>query len=87
MLTIYYFYFVGDDFKSAKLRSEYEKYKAWVAERKKLRSVINQSGLNQTWLEKKLGKTPLEKRVLKRMKRDLTPDIRIRKVVRVALCC
>lgn len=43
---------------------------------------MNQSGLNKTWLDKKHGKTPLEKRVLNRMKRDHTPDIRVRQVVR-----
>ncbi|KAK3755012.1 hypothetical protein QZH41_011052 [Actinostola sp. cb2023] len=71
----------GGQLRSGRLLSQYDKYKAWVVERKKLRSIITQSGLNQNWLEQKSGKTPLEKRVLKRMKRGRTPDIRVRKVI------
>ncbi|XP_031563147.1 EF-hand calcium-binding domain-containing protein 12-like [Actinia tenebrosa] len=58
-----------------------ENHKAWLAERKKLRSLLGKTGLEQNWLEKKSGKTPLELRVLKRMKRGNTPEIRVRRVL------
>ncbi|XP_032232294.1 translation initiation factor IF-2 [Nematostella vectensis] len=60
--------------------SQEAKYKAWLAERKKLRSILNNSGLNQEWLSKKNTKTALEQRVLKRMKQEANPEIRVKKL-------
>ena len=52
------------------LKGKTDSYKKWLEERKKLRGVLNGCGLNQDWLAKKNGRTELESRVLRRLRKE-----------------
>ena len=64
--------------------SQVESYKKRLQERKKIRGVLNNCGLNQDWLANKSGRTELESRVLKRMILKGRPEITIKEVIRSA---
>lgn len=59
------------------------KYKKWIEERQKFRGDLDNMGLNEEWLQRKPGKTALEKRVLHRMKEERMPkeEIKVERVV------
>lgn len=49
-------------------------HKSWVEERKKLRSDLDQLGLNASWLKRKPDRTPLEECVLSRLLNEPVQD-------------
>ena len=74
----------ADDAESKSFDSQVESYKKRLQERKKIRGVLNNCGLNQDWLANKSGRTELESRVLKRMILKGRPEITIKEVIRSA---
>ena len=62
--------------------ARFEDYKSWVNDRKKFRNDLDNMGLSEQWLAKKIDRTVLEERVLRRMIEERTPKAPTPEVLR-----